>query len=178
MALISQKLSEIWQKMGQVLSVMYPEYVDNPPFLPPVNEERICEIEKKLGVLFPDEYRLSLKIHEGTVGALWLWDAIAISDLNVVLEDHAAYMKEVSYPNMQGLSLTATGPVTSKLFVPLWIPVATDNGIPICLDFAPARGGVVGQIIYVDMEDGTVKVIAKNFIEFLEAGLAKMASKI
>lgn len=178
MTSIINKLNDIWNGINTSLINTYPEYAGRQFLLPPITEEKIREIENHFSVTFPGEYRESLKIHEGTGSSVWLWDAIAISDLEVMLEDHAAYMREASYPNMQGLSLDAIGPVANKLFNPFWIPVASDNGIPICLDFAPTPGGLVGQIIYVDWEDGTVKVIAKNFIEFLEAGLSKMESKI
>jgi len=108
---------------------------------------------------------------------VWLWDAISLSDINTVIQDWHSYLDMASSPKNKGGFLNTNGPVQNVLFDPKWIPVANDNGIPICLDMNPLPSGVKGQIVYVDWEDGAVTVIANSFIDFLEQGLCKMKNE-
>lgn len=168
------RIESLWKAIDEQLLRKYPEYAEEPSFLPAAIEKSIQGLESLLGVTLPDEYRNSLGIHEGTASNVWLWDAVSLSGISTVIEDRKAIAELVSHPNNSGAELVPHGPVRRCMFDALWIPFANDNGIPICLDLNPLPGGVVGQIIYVDWEDGTVRVIANSFIDFLEDGLAKM----
>ena len=146
--------------------------------LPPVAEERITKLEEQLAVALPLEYRISLCVHEGTAEHVWLWNAVSLSKIGVVVDDWTVFleMSSPSHRRNQGAKLKSQGPVRTSLFDQCWIPIASDNGIPICLDLNPLPGGIAGQVIYVDWEDGTVRVIANGFAEFLADGLKKMRS--
>lgn len=176
MALITAKVKQVWQEIEKEIRRLEPEYADQPSFLPPAQEKEVLDVERRLNVRLPDDYRASLQMHEGTAPFVWLWDAVSIAPLNVCLKDRATFLEEATHPSMQNVKLKAIGPVAEKLFDTLWLPVASDNGVPICLDLHPNPGGNVGQMIYVDWEDGTVRVIANSFLEFLEVGLKKLQS--
>lgn len=62
------------------------------------------------------------------------------------------------------------GPVRPVLFHDGWIPIMDSNGdVFWALDFAPADGGIEGQVIEVYWEAASWKVIADSFAEFFEA---------
>jgi cell wall assembly regulator SMI1 len=132
------------------------------------------KFEEAIGVPLPADYKLSLAIHEGVKYWVWLWDAVSIPEITQVLDFWKSNIEASSHSNNQGVQLISQGAVRRSMFDKLWIPVANDNGIPICLDLNPLPGGIVGQVICVDWEDGVVRVIANGFIEFLEGGLEKM----
>lgn len=170
-----EKLLVMWERIGETLRRVYGAQTDDAWFLAPVSEDRIAEVERILGTRLPDDYRASLTIHEGVKQPVWLWDAVSLLELRLVLDDHERLFAEAIHPSMKGVHLTTVGLVRGVLFDRSWIPIASDNGIPICLDMNPPLGGSVGQVIYVDWEDGTVRVIAKNFLEFIESGLRRMS---
>ena len=170
-----QFVKNIWDKINIVLLKEYQDIELNGGFLlEGATEEKICGMERELNIILPYEYRVSLKIHEGTAPYVWLWDAVSISDIATVIDDWKTHIRMASSSRNIGFRLNSNGPILNVLFDKKWIPVASDNGIPICLDMNPLLEGNKGQIIYVDWEEGTVKVISNNFIDFLENGLCKM----
>jgi cell wall assembly regulator SMI1 len=66
------------------------------------------------------------------------------------------------------MTLTATGSVKNNFWSEHWIPFHVTDWSKICFDFDPPQRGEMGQIIEVDWEGGSVKVIARNYTEFLE----------
>ncbi len=61
-----------------------------------------------------------------------------------------------------------TGPVKAIKWSHSWIPVLKKNKEPVCIDFDPDKGGLIGQVIEVDWEGSEVKVIASSYREFLK----------
>lgn len=163
-----QRVNEVWRVIEQLS--------ENDALLPPVAEEKICTFEEELKINLPLDYRASLTIHEGSTD--WLWDAVSISDIDTVISDWHINLKSASEDRNIGAVLNSYGPVRNDLFNKGWIPVAMDNEIPICIDINPLSDGVVGQMIYVDWEDGKVKVIHNSFVEFLEDGARKLESEL
>jgi cell wall assembly regulator SMI1 len=113
-------------------------------------------------------------VHEGTEYWLWLWKAVNFFSVKEVIAEWENNLNASQHPNNKDLNLKAIGPVRNVMFDPRWIPIGSNNGIPICLDLNPENSGATGQLILVDWEDGTVQLIASSFIEFLENGLEKM----
>ena len=72
-------------------------------------------------------------------------------------------------PGELDTDITIDGPVQAKLFLPRWIPFLECNGdVFWALDFAPADGGTRGQVIEVDWEGRSWRVVADSFYQFLE----------
>ncbi len=174
MEVSKHKIESLWkaienellrQKVGRRIEEM---------LLPPATKIDVARFEEIIGVSLPSEYILSLGTHEGTVYWVWLWDAVDLPCISEVIEAWKTHIDLASHPNGRGAELRSQGPVQRCMFDPLWVPFASDNGIPICFDLNPLPGGIVGQVIYVDWEDGTVRVIANSFVDFLENGLKKM----
>jgi cell wall assembly regulator SMI1 len=168
------RIRVVWSAIGiELLRQKSGKRIDE-MLLPPAELNAVDDLEKNLHVILPADYKRSLSIHEGTEYWVWLWDAVSLGDLNYVFTSWRDNIKESSHPSQRNTKLIPHGQVRDCMFDALWIPVAANNGIPICLDLNPAPGGKLGQVIYVDWEDGTVKVIASSFLEFLENGLKKM----
>jgi len=105
--------------------------------LPPAEAINIVKFEEAIGVPLPADYKLSLAIHEGVKYWVWLWDAVSIPEITQVLDFWKSNIEASSHSNNQGVQLISQGAVRRSMFDKLWIPVANDNGIPICLDLIP-----------------------------------------
>ncbi len=170
----NQSIAEIWKAIAdELLRKNQGKRLDY-MLLPPALGTDIAIFESEIGTSLPTDYKASLYTYEGTVFWVWLWDAVTIPSISEVIHDWKLNLKEANHPNSRNAELLPYGPVRRCIFDSLWIPVANDNGIPICLDLNPLPEGSMGQMIYVDWEDGTVRVIAKSFTEFLKIGLGKM----
>lgn len=65
------------------------------------------------------------------------------------------------------------GPIRDDWWHRMWVPLTENEcGDFVCLDFAPAPGGRVGQVIDWWHEQGATRVLATSFAEWL-AGLAE-----
>lgn len=169
-------IEEAWASIESRLVAIH-EKPASEMLLPPVAEDDICDLEKALGCKLPDEYKNSLRVHEAGVYWLWFWDAVALNDLSYVLESYRENVAAIGPRSADSAAgIRAEGFVNASVFDRKWVPIANDNGIPICLDLNPPSGGNYGQVIYVDWEDGTVRVIADGFLSFLKNGLQKMPS--
>jgi len=65
---ITKRILIVWNKIHERLSLLetYPECPDIDLLLSPATEENIIHLESTIHIKIPEEYRLSLKIHEGT----------------------------------------------------------------------------------------------------------------
>jgi cell wall assembly regulator SMI1 len=60
------------------------------------------------------------------------------------------------------------GPIGDDWWNSRWVPLTENEcGDMICLDFAPAPGGIVGQVIDWWHEQGPTRVLAPSFEEWL-----------
>ncbi len=131
-----------------------------------ISSLELSELESLLGISLPNDYKCSLKIHNGEV-----------------------YFHSYSY--LSAKSVTSTWKVMNQLYKegvfddrelvdnegqiidnawwhPNWIPFAKDSmGNQICIDMAPGINGVVGQIIYLEMEEGPLVAPYRSFFEWL-----------
>lgn len=74
--------------------------------------------------------------------------------------------------------MVVEGPVRPVMFDDAWIPFMDSNGdVFWAVDFNPAAGGNPGQIIEVDWESVSYKVIAPSFEAFLKAYLEQLKSR-
>lgn len=167
-------LEKIWDQVEFELPRIYQGKSSKEMLLPPATEAEIAALEREFGVELPLDYKQSLQIHSGALYWVWLWGAVSLLPPNKVVRAWRENLELAAQPHNKGATLKPVGPVIGVLFDPRWIPFAEDNGIPICLDLAPAQGGLLGQVICVDWEDGTVRVVASSYSTFLERGVSEM----
>lgn len=75
-------------------------------------------------------------------------------------------------------SLEVTGPAKSLSHSDKWIPFATDfSGNFLSFDLDPEEGGKVGQVLELDYEMSTIKVVASSVSEFLLERVSEFASR-
>ncbi len=162
---------EVWRKLeGVLVSTQEGASLDE-MLLPPASREEVRNLEIELGVALPSEFKQSLIIHSGTVFWVRLWDSVSLRAPDKILDDWRRLLS--SADNEDGDMSSSLG-VNARQFDLKWIPIADQNGIPICLDLNPSPVGSLGQVILVDWEDGRVSLLAKSFLRWLTDGLNVM----
>lgn len=157
----------IWERIDNWLAANAPQVLKS--FRPGANDEEIDRAEVFFGVEFPEDFKLSYRVHNG--------------------QDKESYSL---FPNLEFLSLQSAIEISEKWqdcsddnfrcdrddifegiwngwWNPNWIPFTNEsNGACECVDLAPAAGGNVGQVIIVEWQEPTRGLIAPNFRVYLE----------
>jgi cell wall assembly regulator SMI1 len=141
----------------------------------PAPDEMVNDLNRKLAGKLPLEFLESLRRHDGTAG--WTTEfcdgrllsaKLILHTLNEIV-DIAEDLADADQRNAlnRTQTLTPLGPVKNVFWSKHWIPFHVTDCSKTCFDFDPAKGGEIGQIIEVNWEGETVKVISKNYVEFL-----------
>lgn len=130
------------------------------------SDEDISNFEARVGLPLPDDYKASLRLHDGDAyvhdynylsleGVLNNW-------LLMTEQSEQGVFKEREVFDAGG------GIIQNTWWHRAWIPFAEDGGGNlICIDMAPEADGVVGQILKMEMQLGPVATQYKSFLEWL-----------
>jgi len=148
------------------------------------SEDRIVALESELALSVPDEFRRSLKRHDGEHDG---WPNKVFAGRGAYLgvdrtlqewRQRLEFAKSASEEDEEwnrdeqirdGI-ISVVGPVKPDLFCKEWIPVMECNGdVFWALDLSPAEGGAPGQLIEVDWEACSWRVVANSFGELLSS---------
>ena len=156
---------------------------------PGLSEDEISENERKLGVVFPDEYKACYSIFNGAfdndhldvLHAGEIYTGFYLSPLGAWGDDqeNMRLVKEFYYDRGTSelqemwvkMPLTVIGPAKPMLHHRKWLPITMPGGwYSWYADFAPEHGGSAGQIVLVtsDYQSAHVEVVAHDFFEFME----------
>ena len=154
---------------------------------PGASDEELGELLRALGHELPEPFLQSLKAHNGESDG---WPCKVFANMGAYLpcsqivenwqmrvqiagQIGADFSAEERAEQIRDGIIFVDGPVSPEAFNADWIPIMDSNGdVFWALDFAPAEGGVPGQVIQVDLEGCDWKVIATSFEEFFAAYVA------
>jgi uncharacterized protein YjbI with pentapeptide repeats/cell wall assembly regulator SMI1 len=168
---IPTNVMDAWKKIQEAVTLLDP---DESISLPAgASEEDLKRVENEIGVRLPEAFRQSYLLHNGsnrvqvcpnafflpltTTEGLFGWGILEA--WRAMCEIGEEFKDERSHPN---------GPIRSVYWHPSWIPFAdNEGGDYVCLDFAPEKGGAIGQVIDWGHELGPERVLAPSFAEWL-----------
>lgn len=173
-------MDQVWERIEAALAERFPELLAT--LNPGASEEAIVASEAALGIRFPDDFRLSVKRHDGQgafrrlmgVGPLLPLEGIVVQwqvwkELldDGTFEDDGEPFESMPHPGVKPDWWNAR-----------WIPITHDgSGNHDCLDLDPADGGSSGQVIEMWHDDDIRPLNAPSltawlteFLEELEAG--------
>lgn len=168
-------------ELNGILDALYARYQEKQPeslryvFPPPAAPEEIAAAEAALGMRLPEELRALYARHAYMLDA---WDCMSINPVRSLAESRQS-LADVAL-NMAADAaqegdpppvLTASGPVAPLVYDPSRIPFASENCCDILIDLQPPAGGTPGQIILMDIEFGTIEVVADSLTAFFAQGL-------
>ncbi|GIH07666.1 hypothetical protein Rhe02_57330 [Rhizocola hellebori] len=177
-AFADEDVTEAWTRIEAGLSRVLPASL--PRLAPPAEVEAIEEAEAVLELVLPQDFRASLRIHNGTAWGLpspvpleCLFDASGIVestrmwrttiDADPVFDDPRvwAFMVDESRIHLNG-------PVRPTLSAEGRVCVGTMNGdVHWFLDLDPPPGGTPGQVIRIDPECTAWDVLAPSWRQLL-----------
>lgn len=173
-------IDDLWKRLEAWAGANAPEMLKD--LNPGADAEALERLASALGRELPAAYLASLRIHNGENDG---WPNLVFADLGAYLPaervvEHWQMHQQIA--SQVGIDLSddecrqqiedgiivVDGPVQPRTFDPAWVPIMDCNGdVFWALDFAPAAGGMPGQVIQVDLEGCEWKLIATSFDEFL-----------
>lgn len=171
---MNKRLEKIWEEIESWdlthLDESLGSYLNIPATVDVINDLN-SRLENKL----PEDFLDNLRRHNGTVG--WSTEFLEgrLLDIKSILRnlDETRYVaQDLLDANIRNgftskTSFLCSGPVKNRLWSDCWIPFHRTDWSQTCFDFDPDIGGEVGQVISVNWEGNSIKVIAKNYLEFL-----------
>lgn len=132
-------MEKIWELIENFLQENAQEIFES--LNEPAKDEEIAELEDQLGLKLPDEFKTSLKIHNGEgPDEGWIFSDWSLLPISEIL---ACYNQEKN--KVQEVDILADEYTLPVLWSPKWIPFAYDgSGGYLSIDLSPASQGVVG----------------------------------
>lgn len=158
-------VDHVWDKIEEWLKKNSPKLFAD--LKPGATEQELKEFEKKTGLKLPDDYRASLKRHNGEVSLTsytYLSVTGSFTDWEMMTQlDEQGKFKDAEIEGTSDLKLK---PVWWSKG---WIPFAEDSGgNMLCLDSDPGKRGRIGQVLYMELQGGPRASKYKSFGEWLD----------
>lgn|GEM_PF-2203089 len=157
------KLAPLWQQIRA-----FEHAADIGPFEPGYAPRQLAELEQAAGFALPPELRAHYLIH-AWVGCTW--DNITFAELESIAERCRNLNEALAIDSEMTLSPGVRAPHFGAKLIPL-----NEDDPAICIDLDPGEGGIRGQIVEIDFEGGTCKVLARDLAGFLRHGIARLAT--
>jgi cell wall assembly regulator SMI1 len=160
-------MQDIWNRIESWLEVNAPEIHSD--LLVGATDEEIFSAEELMDIRFPDDVKVSYRIHNGQLGdsspLLGEWQLYSLENI----KSRWKVLKNLFEAGKLNAEATPIGPVRAEWWNPKWIPIAHNGaGDLYCLDLVPAAGGQVGQIISFWHMDEKRERLANSFQEWLQ----------
>ena len=130
----------------------------------PADNSAIVELEDTLNVILPEDFKESLKVHNGECeDEGWIfsnWSLLSVANIRIVYEREKSKVQNV---NIESDEFTL--PV---LWDEKWVPFAYDgSGGYLIIDLSDYEGSTLGQVV-MTTHDGPNRKVADNFKIFIE----------
>lgn len=172
-------LSKLWQRAEAVLKSKHPGR--HKSLNKGATDAQLTALEKTLGVVLPDDFKASLKLHNGQndsgPGVLRGWELLSTDR---ILDEWNVWKELYDGGDFEENEGEPAAGVKPHWWHPLWIPITSDGGgNHQCLDLDPATGGKRGQVIQMWHDEGSRALEGASFeawfgdfVQALEAGEA------
>lgn len=170
-------MRDVWARIDQWIEANAPEAAEG--LDTGAYDTEIAETEAFLGITFPQEVRNSYAIHNGqpnrdAPGALPGGEFLS---LQRICDEWGIWKGLLDSGTFADSKSQPSGPIREDWWHPAWIPITHDgSGNHYCLDFAPAEGGTVGQVIKFWHDDPERIVVATGLRAWLEAYAGELES--
>lgn len=148
-------------------------------------EKQIAACEQALGITFPPDLRASYLIHDGQKagtdglfpeGFAELDAEFALLSLDEVAKEWKTWRQLDDVGEFKKRKTLSDAGVRSDWWNPKWVPFASDGGgDSLCVDLAPAKGGIAGQVIMHQHADDarpkkatSVQALFQLLVDYLE----------
>ena len=173
-ALTAADVPALWKRLKKAIK----RSADVKPMLRKgASESDLADLEAAIGAKLPDDFRASYLLHDGQPdGAESLFPEEFLDldcgydflSLEYALAQWRPWKELIDVNEFAGNTALPDDGVRAEWWHPGWVPIASDGGgDSICVDLAPAKGGIVGQVIRVSSDSGDRPRVASSFAELL-----------
>lgn len=143
----------------------------SPPFLNPgATEDEILVAEMALGFRFPEDFRASLKRHNGQANNHTLIGMGPLLSTEDIVSQWTIWKELLDDDTFDDVHSDPDPGVKAVWWNLRWIPITYDGaGDHDCIDMDPAEGGTVGQIIEMWHDDSGRPLRSPSFLAWLTA---------
>jgi cell wall assembly regulator SMI1 len=128
-------------------------------------DRKIFASEAILGIEFPESFRVSYQIHNGTEGHLFVVGPYRLWPLTFIVDENLRNKGNINDDAETLYEADDNGLIRGCIFSSGWTTFGDDGGASqLAIDFDPGAQGTAGQIIAIN-EDGTEHV-ADSFASF------------
>jgi cell wall assembly regulator SMI1 len=171
--LANQGVAALWKQLRKTLARKAPDVRKS--LRRGATEEHIAALQSDLNAQLPAEFVEALQMHNGqTPGAPCLipseftsheYELLAVDD---ILRERKVWAELLRAGEFRGQNALGDTGVRSKWYSTDWIPFASSGaGDFLCVDTNPTKKGTVGQIVSLDHESATRRLIAPSTSVFL-----------
>ncbi|KAL1921081.1 uncharacterized protein VTP21DRAFT_11716 [Calcarisporiella thermophila] len=170
---MEEQMKGLWTRWENWLNANTKQELYSKTLKPGASEAEIASLEEQLGVKFPQDFRHSLKIHNGQEEIGGLIGGYTLLPLDQILSEwetwRDVYEEELDDDDSEQEVGESFGPIQMDEWWHLsWIPITSNGGGDgHCLDLAPAEGGTIGQIFHFDHETRDKRWVASSFEEWM-----------
>jgi cell wall assembly regulator SMI1 len=180
---MAHDIEALWRRIDAALGKHAPAVLET--LCGPASEKSLTALEKEFGQPVPDDLRRAWAVHDGQDDELEEHLLFVDFPFYGVAEARAARKQGREVAKVLGVDKeqddfvawhaliddgigSIEGPVKARNFNAAWLPIGAFNGDMFrYLDLDPAPGGTVGQVIEVDPESVSWRVLAPSFGDLL-----------
>lgn len=163
---VEAAIQKIWNDIERWYAENAPRLLEN--LRNGVSDQDISKFEARVGLKLPNDYKASLRLHNGDV---YVHDYNYLS-LERVLNKWLMMTEQSEEGVFEEREVfdAGGGIIQNAWWHRDWIPFAEDGGGNlICIDMAPETDGVVGQILNMELQSGPFASEYTSFLKWLES---------
>jgi len=155
-----------WKRLEKWLDIHNPVLLAD--LNPPANDADIKLLEQELGIQLPVDFVECLRFHNGQRGkADWLFSGSEFLSSQRILDEWTIWKNLLESGEFDDTVADPEFGIQPLWWCSKWIPFTYNGaGDHLCLDLAPASGGIAGQIITLWHDDGKRKKKADSFAQW------------
>ena len=157
----------IWNNLIELLSLQSEKLVQ--AINPPATEEELRDLELKLDVRLPEDFKSFYKVHNGqeTNSPGIIPPGILLS-IEEILHQHSIWKELTNSGTFYKILSDPENGIKNDWYNLKWIPITHDGtGDHICIDMDPDKGGRIGQIIAFEHDNPVRIIVAPSFAEWI-----------
>ena len=137
-------------------------------------DEEIDALAKHLNVVFPEEFRVSLKRHNGIKEGQW--PMTCLHSIKQIQSSWDSWKEQDQEGELEHEDVETDGTFQQKFWCESWIEIDSDKMAAggVVMDLAPGPKGHVGQILFFDHVEGPSGPAYSDYAAYLE----DMANKL
>ena len=137
------------------------------------SDEEIDDLAKHLNLTFPEEFRVSLKRHNGVESGKWAGFKSYLLSIQDIIEEWDGWMAPKRDGTHDEYEIAKSDIWKEEYWCEGWVPIDIEDGYGLVMNLAPGPKGRLTQIIIFNMDVGPEEVIHPDYPSYLRLETSK-----